>query len=167
LLRDIDGVLHGSLENPGWKWTLLFFVMSDCPIANQYAPEIQRICGSYGSKGARCFLVYVDPAMKVADIRQHLKDFDYTGVPAILDSTHDLVDKAGATIVSEVAVFSANAELKYRGRIDDLYAALGKPRQRVTQPDLRNALDALIAGRAVPNPRTQAFGCFIPAKPEK
>ena len=164
-LKSIDGPVLGSLENPkGWAWTLLFFVMSDCPIANQYAPEVQRICTSYGSKGVRCFLVYVDPTMKPADIRKHMKDFSYTSWPAILDSGHDLVDKAGATIVSEVAVFSNNGELKYRGRIDDRYAALGKPRQVVTQRDLVNALDALIARRNVANPRTEAFGCFIPPK---
>jgi hypothetical protein len=59
-------------------------------------------------------------------------------------------------------VFSNDAQLKYLGRIDNLYAGLGRPRQVVTEQDLRKTLDALIAGRAVPNPRTQAFGCFIP-----
>jgi AhpC/TSA family len=165
LLRSIDGTVLGSLENPkGWTWTLLFFVMSDCPIANQYAPEVQRVCTAYGPKGVRCFLVYVDPAMKTADIRKHMKDFNYTSWPAILDSGHGLVEKAGATIVSEVAVFSNNGELKYRGRIDDRYSALGKPRQVVTKRDLVNALDALVANRNVTNPRTEAFGCFIPPK---
>src|SRR5262245_32831091 len=164
VLRDIDGTLHGSLEKPGsWKWTLLYFLMSDCPIANQYAPEVQRICTAYGSKGVRCFLVYVDRTMKTPDIRKHMRDFSYTW-PAILDSGHNLVDKAGATIVSEVAVFSSSGELKYRGRVDDRYAALGKPRQVVTQRDLANALDALIAGSNVTNSRTEAFGCFIPPK---
>lgn len=163
LLRDIDGRVLGSLAKPsGWKWTLLFFLMSDCPVANQYAPEIQRICSSYGPKGAQCFLVYVDPGMKVAEIRKHMKDFKYTCCSAILDSNHELVSAAGATVVSEVALFSTEGTLKYRGRIDNLYAALGKPRQVVTERDLRNALDALIAGRSVSNPRTQAFGCFIP-----
>jgi hypothetical protein len=167
-LRDIDGTLHGSLDKPGgWKWTLLYFLMSDCPIANQYAPEVQRICASYGTKGVRCFLVYVEPTMKVADIRSHMKDFKYTGIPAVLDSSHDLIDTAGVSVVSEVAVFSTGAELKYRGRIDNLYAGLGKPRQVVTEHDLRDALDALIAGRPVPNSRTQGYGCFIPPKQEK
>jgi hypothetical protein len=166
-LRDIDGVLQGSLENPsGWTWTLLFFLMSDCPIGNQYAKEIQRICSSYGPKGVRCFLVYVDPTMSAGDIRKHMKEFNYTCCSAIQDTHRDLVDKAGAMVVSEVAVFSSKAELKYRGRIDDLYAGLGKPRQVVTHHDLRDALDALIAGRNVPNPVTQAFGCFIPPKLE-
>jgi hypothetical protein len=166
-LRDIDGKLYGSLENPsGWKWTLLFFLMSDCPIGNQYAKEIQRICSSYGPKDVRCFLVYVDPTMSAGDIRKHMKEFNYTCCSAIQDTHHDLVDKAGAMVVSEVAVFSSKAELKYRGRIDDLYAGLGKPRQVVTHHDLRDALDALIAGRNVPNPVTQAVGCFIPPKLE-
>jgi hypothetical protein len=101
----------------------------------------------------------------VADVRKHLADFKYD-LPAIQDADHVLVEKAGATIVSEAAVFSKDGELKYRGRVDDLYAALGKPRQQVTKRDLRNALDALIAGRNAPDPRTQAFGCFIPAKAE-
>jgi AhpC/TSA family len=162
-LRDIDGVVHGSLEQPsGWKWTLLFFLMSDCPIANQYAPEIQRICDSYGPKGAKCFLVYVDSSMKAADIRKHMQDYKYTGLSAILDGKHELVQKAGATVVSEVAVFAAGADLKYRGRIDDLYAGLGKQRRVVTRHDLRDSLDALLAGKGVPSPVTQAYGCFIP-----
>jgi len=163
LLQDIDGKVQGSLEKPsGWKWTLLFFLMTDCPIGNQYAPEIQRICAEYGPKGARCFLVYVDPAIKPTDVRKHMKDFKYTSFSAIVDSNHELVNKAGATIVSEVAVFSNDAQLKYLGRIDNLYAGLGKPRQVVTEHDLRKTLDALIAGRTVSNTRTQAYGCFIP-----
>lgn len=163
LLRDIDGKLYGSLEKPsGWKWTLLFFLMTDCPIGNQYAPEIQRTCAEYGPKGARCFLVYVDPGIKPAEIRKHMRDFKYTSFSAIADDSHDLVKKAGATIVSEVAVFSNDAQLKYLGRIDNLYAGLGKPRQVVTEHDLREVLDALIAGRTVRTARTQAFGCFIP-----
>jgi hypothetical protein len=144
------------------KWTVLFFLMTDCPISNRYAPEIQRICASYGPKGAHCFLVYVDPSTAADAVLNHVKDYKYTCCPTILDSERRLVRKAGATVSSEVAVFSNTGQLRYRGRIDNFYAALGAPRQVVTEHDLRDALDALIAGRAVRNPRTQAFGCFIP-----
>ena len=54
--------------------------------------------------------------------------------------------------------------MKYRGRIDNQYAALGKPRRVVTVHDLRDALDAVLAGRPVANPETEAFGCFIASK---
>ncbi len=161
ILRDIDGVVHGTIERMlDARWTVLFFLMTDCPIANRYAPEIQRICSTYGPKGAQCFLVYVDAATPEA-IRSHVHDYHYR-LPAILDSGHQLVRKAGATVSSEVAVFSRTGELVYRGRIDDLHAALGSPRQQATHHDLRDALDALTTNRRVANSRTQAIGCFIP-----
>jgi hypothetical protein len=31
----------------------------------------------------------------------------------------------------------------------------------VTSPDLRNALEAILAGKPVPVPETKAFGCSI------
>jgi hypothetical protein len=162
-LRDLDGAVHGSLEHPsGGKWNVLFFLTSDCPIANQYAPEIRRICTSYGQKGAQCFLVYVDPSMKEDQIRQYIKDFQYDCCTPIHDKDHRLVRTAGATVSSEVAVFARGADLKYRGRIDNFYAALGTQRQHVTQHDLRDALDNLVAGRPVQDARTDAVGCFIP-----
>ena len=162
LLRDIDGVIYGTIERmTHGKWTVLFFLTTDCPIANQYAPEIQRICNDYSPKGAQCFLVYVDPSTTTAAVRKHLKEYNYT-LPAILDSDHKLVKLAGATVSSEVAVFSDTGQLQYRGRINNFYAGLGAPRQRVTQHDLRDALDALRTGRRVLAPSTQAFGCFIP-----
>ena len=48
--------------------------------------------------------------------------------------------------------------------IDNQYAALGKPRRVVTTHDVRDALDAVLAGRAVAHPETEAFGCFIASR---
>jgi hypothetical protein len=162
-LRDIDGKVHGSLEQPkDAKWNVLFFMIADCPIANQYAPEIRRICSAYEAKGARCSLVYADASMEADEVRKHARDFFEFTYPAIHDTGYKLTRKAGATISSEVAVFSAGAELQYRGRINDFNAGLGTPRHSATRHDLRDALDALADGRPVPNSRTQAVGCFIP-----
>jgi hypothetical protein len=164
-LTDVENVGHGSLEQPApSKWSILFFLTLDCPIANQYAPEIGRICDSYGSKGAQCFLVYADPSLTADAVRKHAHDYHHGRYPAILDAKYELVDKAGATVSSEVAVFSSGARLEYLGRIDNLNAALGTARQQATQHDLREALDALTQGRTVPNPRTEAIGCFLPPK---
>ena len=162
VLRDIDGDTHGSLEKPQSKWNVLFFITSDCPIANQYAPEIRRICDAYDPKGASCLLVYADASMTPVQIRANSKDYFHSAYPAIFDDGYRIARKAGATVSSEVAVFSSGAKLEYRGRINDFYADLGTPRQRVTHHDLRDALDALAAGKPIANPRTQAVGCFIP-----
>ena len=50
----------------------------------------------------------------------------------------------------------------YRGRIDDLFEDLGKKRRKARTRDLRDALEAVLAGKAVVNPRTTAVGCYIP-----
>ena len=46
----------------------------------------------------------------------------------------------------EAAVFAADGSIKYRGRINDLYVDLGKKRNAATTHDLRDALDAVLAG---------------------
>lgn len=161
VLVDIDGQAYGSLARPArGRWSTLFFVRTDCPISNQYAPEIRRICADYGEDGVECFLVYIDPHATEDDIRSHLEEFGHT-LPAILDSGHRLVTRAGATITPEAAVFSDTGSLEYRGRIDNLYEILGRPRRRVTETDLRDVLNDLTAGRPVAKPRTQATGCYI------
>jgi hypothetical protein len=165
VLQDIEGVAYGSLEHPAQgRWSVLFFLTSDCPIANQYAPEIRRICDKYEPEGARCYLVYADPSLTVEAVRKHAHDYHAARFPAVLDSGYRMVDAAGATVSSEVAVFSNEGKLAYRGRIDDFNADLGVPRQRATSHDLRDTLDALIAGRNVPNPRTETVGCFLPPR---
>jgi hypothetical protein len=160
-LEDIAGRSWGSLEDPELgRWSTLVFVRSDCPISNQYAPEIRRIHADYAINGVEFFLVYIDRHLTEEAVREHLEEFGHT-LPAILDSDHVLVDKAGATITPEVAIFSEGAELEYRGRINNLYPTLGRPRRQVTEHDLRNALDDLVQGRPVRTPVTQATGCYI------
>ena len=59
-------------------------------------------------------------------------------------------------------MLAANGDVLYRGRIDNLYAALGQKRPRATTRDLREALDAILAGQPVPHATNQAVGCLIP-----
>ena len=160
-LVDIDGIQHGTLASPAHgKWTGLIFVRTDCPVSNQYAPEIKRICAEYEPQGLQCLLVYADAYDTEEAVRQHRTEFGYK-LPVIRDTGHALVARAGATITPEVAVFTSGAKLAYSGRIDNRYNELGRPRQQVTEHDLRDALDDLVAGRTVRKPHTPATGCFI------
>ena len=161
VLQSIDGARRGTLDDGTWAARVLFFVTNDCPISNQFAPEMNRICDDYKTQGVGCYLVYVDPYLTTADVKQHVKEFSHTCCPAILDAKHELVDAARATVTPEAAVFSRQGELAYRGRINNLYAGFGKRRHAVTRHDLRDALDRVLAGQPVETPRTEAIGCFI------
>lgn len=164
-LRDIDGIVHGSLAEAETDRTILFFLATSCPISQRYAPEIITTCDDYRSEGAGCFLVYPEAGLTAAALREHLEAYGHTA-PAILDSDQALVRKAGARITPEAAVYSRSGDLLYRGRIDDWYAGLGRPRNGVRRHDLRDALDALASGETVETPWPDAVGCFIEPLPE-
>jgi hypothetical protein len=59
-------------------------------------------------------------------------------------------------VTPEVYVLDKDGMLRYHGRIDDSQDPTG-----VKSQDLRAALDAVLAGKPVPNPQTRAFGCTI------
>ena len=166
--RDIDGRSIAPFA-PAGRANVILFVQSDCPISNSYAPEIQRICKVYESKGVSCALAYEDVRVDASAVRKHMKDFAYSGVPATIDASRALADRARATITPEAVVVDNRGAVRYRGRIDNFYASLGKPRQHVTEHDLTDALDAILAGKPVPKSETQALGCFItrPLPPKK
>lgn len=63
----------------------------------------------------------------------------------------------GAQRTPEVYVFDKNRKLRYHGRIDDnVYET-----EEVRFHYLRDALDAVIAGKPVPLEETEAVGCTI------
>jgi hypothetical protein len=149
---------------------LFFFIRPDCPIANAYHPEIKRLAREYEPRGIASVVVYAEADLEPWKAECHVFEFD-AGCPAILDPHLSLARKLGATVTPEAAVVSREGALLYRGRIDDQYAEVGKRRPEATRHDLRDALEAVLAGRPAPCPRTEGVGCSIdfpsvPGKPE-
>jgi hypothetical protein len=159
-LRDLDGHAQRPFQPKGLA-QVLFFLMTDCPISNFYAPEIQRICADYAGKGAGCSLIYEDASADTQTFRKHMEEYRYRGIPAILDADRKAARQAGATVTPEVAVVDHDGKIRYHGRIDDFYAGLGKPRRQATTHELRDALDAVLAGKPVAVAEAKALGCYI------
>ena len=163
--NDVNGRMHTPLSQPGKKATVLFFLQPDCPVSNAYAPEIKRICADYEPKKIAAFVVHADPDVSIEHAKRHAKEYGLA-CPVLRDPTHVLVKRTGVTIAPEVAVLAPDGKILYRGRIDDLYVDYGKRRAEPTQRDLRNALEAVLQGKAVPAPTTKAIGCPLP-EPKK
>ena len=157
-----DGArLNPFLQSKGHT-AVLIFALTDCPIANEYAPEIIRIVGKYASDKIDFYLVYVDPGITADSAKKHSQDFGYR-CPSILDPTHTLAKKAGATVSPEAVVIGEHGAILYRGRIDDRVADYGKVRPTPTRRDLRHALDAVRQGKTPAVRRTDCVGCVISA----
>jgi AhpC/TSA family len=158
-VRDLDGTRH-RIPEPGAKATVLLFLAHDCPIANRYLPEIERLRAAYTPRGVCFFAVYAEPGLTPELARRHRQEYA-VALPALLEAWQPLVRATGVTVTPEAAVLGPDGALLYRGRIDDRYAGLGAQRPRATRRDLQEALEAIVDGRPVPVPRTSAVGCFI------
>src|ERR1700691_6130002 len=160
-IHEVNGLDRRPLRVDTSKASVLFFISDECPISNAFAREIARICADYKSKGIGCDLVYVDAAMSDDQARKHAQEYGHGDYPRIVDRLHELVKATGVTVTPEAAVVNREGKAVYRGRIDDSVAALGQPRRPVKETDLRNALDAVVMGKAVEKPETKALGCYI------
>ena len=156
---------QSPLSPPPGKLSLLMFVLADCPISRRLTPEFGRICTDYAARGVACTMVFVDPDTTAEQTRQYLKDFSIEPMPSVVDSRHRLVRRTGATVTPEVGLLDSSSKLLYLGRIDDSHVSWTRSRP-ATRRDLREALNAALAGRPVPHPRTDAVGCYISPLPE-
>jgi peroxiredoxin len=159
-LRDTNGAVHTAEEWKNKRAVVLFFTMTDCPLANGYVPEMNRLRTTYGPQGVAFYAVQSDNTVSDAAARKYAQEFQYS-FPMLNDPRLTLARMTGAKVSPEVAVLSSSGEVLYLGRIDNKVEDLTRPRYAATDPELRNALDAVLAGKAPKEARTRAVGCSI------
>ena len=162
-LADTSGHIHTPAEWAAKRAVVLLFVSTDCPLSNRYVPEMNRLASAYATRGVAFFAVQGDATTPLDQVRAHVKEFGYT-FPYLIDPEEALAAYTGAVATPEAAVLSPAGDLLYLGRLDNRMEDFGKERIRVTEFDLRDALDAVLAGKPVPHPRTKALGCAITRK---
>lgn len=165
-LLALDGTRHQPLAACPGSVHVVVFLSHECPIANAYAPELRALAERTRGQPVHWYLVHVDPDVTAAAAREHAANFALPGT-VLLDPGQDLVRALGASRTPEVFVLTAADggpwQVAYQGRIDDLWQGFGARAQTASTHELRDALDAVIAGRPVAVPRTEAVGCLLPA----
>jgi peroxiredoxin len=160
-LVDTRGTKHSINEWRRSKAVVLFFIGTECPVSNGYAPDMQQIATRYAEQGVACFGVHADPSVTSAAAAEHAKQYSLT-FPILLDPEQVLAQSTAARVTPEAVVVSPTGKVLYRGRIDDRYATDGKRRDDATVQDLENALRAVLSGAAPAVSDTKAFGCPLP-----
>ena len=163
-LRDASGSAHSRKEMLGGKGAVLFFIASECPISNRYAPEIHRIAVAYRARGVSFFAVQSDPELTAEAAARHARAYGYE-FPVLLDPKQTLASALGVLVTPTAILLSSEGKSLYRGRIDNRYLDFGRYRDAGIVPDLRISLDAALASRPVPTPVTKAIGCALPPIP--
>jgi len=136
--------------------TVVMFISTRCPVSNAYDGRMQELEAAYGSRGVRFIGINSNVNEPVDEIASHARDHGFTFLIA-KDAGNRIADAYGARHTPEIFVVDSSGLVRYHGRIDENRDDPGG----VKSPDLKNALDALLAGRPVPVPSTKAFGCSI------
>jgi thiol-disulfide isomerase/thioredoxin len=160
-LLDAEGRNHSDQEWKGARAVVLLFLATECPISNRYAPEIKRLVGEYAAGGVAFYGVNSDPDIGEHAARRHSRSYGFD-FPVLMDPAQTLARRTGVDLTPTAVVLSPVGRLLYRGRIDNRNLDFGKYRDAGVQPDLRLAIDAVIAGRPVAAPFTKAIGCVLP-----
>jgi peroxiredoxin len=138
------------------RLTVLMFIATKCPYSNGYNDRMQSLSRDYADKGVEFVGINSNEGEPAAAVVEHARAHGLT-FPILKDEKSRIADLYGAQRTPEIFVVDASGMIQYHGRIDEnaFEPAAAK------SPDLRNALDALLAGRPVAVAETKAFGCTI------
>jgi peroxiredoxin len=156
-LKTIDGkdFSLASAEKSN-SYVVLMFIATGCPYSNAYNDRMRDMAAAYAKKGVQFVGINSNSTETVEEAVAHAKKHGHT-FTIVKDPGNKVADLYDARRTPEVFVVGKDGKLAYHGRIDENYEDASK----VTSPDLKNALDALLAGQPVAKAETKAFGCTI------
>lgn len=155
-------LLGSAKQERELKGTVVLFLGTECPVSNAYAPEMERIFQESKSRDVAVVGVYAEPTVTAAEAEAHGKEYQLT-FPRSLDPEQAIARAAEVKRMPTAVVFDAKGQVVYRGRIDDRWSPEGKRRDVPRTRELRDAIDAVVAGRVPKVREAQPFGCPIPS----
>jgi peroxiredoxin len=154
-LKDYQGKDVDLKSFQGSKAVVLMFIATQCPVSNAYNERMAALAKDYQPKGVAIVGINANRQETTAEIASHASQHGLT-FPILKDVDNVRADQFGAQVTPETYVFDTSWKLRYHGRIDD-----NQRGDNIQSQDLRNALDAVLAGKDVPVKETKAFGCTI------
>jgi peroxiredoxin len=154
-LPDVDNKDRSLKSLAGKNGTVLLFIAVQCPVSNAYNERMEKLAADYKAKGIAVVGINSNVAEDAAAVKAHASEHKLS-FPILKDPGNKIADRLGAAVTPEAYFLDANNKLIYHGRIDNSRNAA-----QVETSDLRNALDAALAGKAVEKTEAKAFGCSI------
>jgi peroxiredoxin len=154
-LPDVDNKERSLKSLAGKNGTVLLFIAVQCPVSNAYNERMAKLAEDYKAKGIAVIGINSNVAEDAAAVKAHAEQ-NKLSFPILKDSGNKIADKLGASVTPEAYFIDAGNKLLYHGRIDNARNAA-----QLETSDLRNALDAALAGKAIEKTEAKAFGCSI------
>jgi thiol-disulfide isomerase/thioredoxin len=151
-----------KLDSFQGKPTVVMFLCNHCPYVKHVAPELAKLSKEYMAKGI-AFLgissndasAYPDDAPEKMGEEAARQGYSF---PYLYDADQSIARAYRAACTPDIFVFDHDHHLVYRGQLDDSRPKNSLP---LTGRDLRDALDAVLAGQPVSADQKPSIGCNI------
>lgn len=169
-LPGVDGRNWTLRDFAGAKALVVLFTCNHCPTAQYYEDRIKQIVADYKGRGVALVAIspndpesvrldelgWTDLSDTFEEMKIRAKDHGFN-FPYLYDGDAETVSKAyGPVVTPHAFVFDAARKLRYVGAIDDSERVA-----KVTKHHLRDALDAVLAGKEPPVAQTKVVGCSV------
>lgn len=154
-LNDASGKSHTLAELKGAKGTVIVFMSTVCPMVKAYNDRIIQLATDYQAKGVNVIGINANATESTEMMRAHGNEIHYN-FTVLKDKNNKIADALAGERTPETILLDASNKIIYRGRID----SSARP-EMVQSSELREAIEDLLAGRAVAKPETTAVGCAI------
>lgn len=139
----------------GKNGSVLIFISAQCPVSNAYNERMEQLAQDYKAKGITVIGINSN-ATEAPDVIKSHADANKLSFPIVKDAGNKIADRLGATVTPEAYFLDAGNKLVYHGRIDNSRNGSG-----ITSSELREAIEAALAGKPVAKTSANAFGCSI------
>ncbi|MBI3610208.1 MAG: thioredoxin family protein [Nitrospirae bacterium] len=160
-LPGVDGKTYSLQSFSDKAVVVVMFTCNHCPYVQAYEDRLIAVQKDYADRGVQLVAINANetrnyPEDDFPHMVQRAKTQGYN-FPYLRDEDQSVAEAYGAHYTPEIFVLDRERRLRYTGRIDNNWQ---NPKTAMSH-DLRNAVDALLGGTAVPQPETHAFGCTI------
>jgi peroxiredoxin len=160
-LPGVDGKEYKLSDYFGVEALAVIFSCNHCPYVQAWEDRMVQIQADYADKGLQFLVIssndvsqYPDDNFPKMKERAEVKGFNF---PYLFDESQDIAHAYGAERTPEVFLFDRSGVLQYHGAIDDNY----DDPNGVKAHYLRDALDAVFAGKTPSVQETPPVGCTI------
>ncbi|MBI4432678.1 MAG: thioredoxin family protein [Candidatus Omnitrophica bacterium] len=143
------------------KALLVMFICRHCPYVKHVQKELARLGKDYAQKIGILAISSNDADNYPEDAPESLKAMALElgfNFPYCYDESQKVAKSYSAACTPDFFLFDGRQKLVYRGQLDDSRPGNNKP---VTGHDLRQAIEAVLAGKPIPEPQRPSIGCNI------
>ena len=145
---------------------LVIFMCNHCPYVKHVADPLAELAKQYQDRGVAVVGINSNDASSFPEdsLEQMAAEVGRRGYtfPYLYDETQQVAKAYRAACAPDFYLFDEDRKLGYRGQMDSSRPQSGI---EVTGEDLRAALDAVLAGKPVPEEQKPSLGCNIKWKP--